>query len=79
MSWQDIVISIGSALLTIGLIPTVVAKEKPAVTTSLTSGTIILVFAATGTTIGLWFTAAVQVITSGLWFVLAYQKAFRKE
>lgn len=78
MSWQDLVISAGSAIITIGLIPTVLAQEKPALSTSLITGFLLAVFAITFFTLELWFTAFVNVFTSALWFTLAVQKYRRR-
>ena len=78
MSWQDLVVGVGSAVITLSLIPTVLAEEKPALATSLITGTILAIFAITFFTLELWLTAAVNVFTSLLWFTLFFQKVLRK-
>lgn len=78
MSWQDIVIGGGSAILTIALIPTVFDKQKPALATSLITGGMVTVFVFTFATLSLWFTAAVDIVTASIWFLLAFQRMRQK-
>jgi hypothetical protein len=75
MTWQDILLTIGSILLLVALLPSVRAKDKPIVTTSLLTGTVLFVFAIIYASLDLWFSAAITVLTSTTWLVLAYQKA----
>lgn len=78
MSWQDLVISGGSFIITLSLIPTVLAKEKPAPATSLITAAILSIFVVTFASLSLWFTAIVNVFTATLWFTLFFQRLLRK-
>ena len=78
MSLQDVVISVGTLIISFSLLATVVAEEKPALSTSLTTGTVLIIFAVTFASIPLWFTAGVNVFTATLWFILAFQRFQRR-
>jgi hypothetical protein len=74
MQWQDLVLAVSQLCFTIALLPTLLSKDKPALTTSLMNGTILLVVALTLSTLALWFAAVTSLTTCVLWFVLAVQK-----
>lgn len=74
MSWQDWVLSAGQWVFIAALIPTVISHDKPALTTSLITGTVAVIFALTFATLSLWIAALSTLLTSATWFVLAYQK-----
>lgn len=77
--WQDYVIAVGSIIFVIALIPSVLGKHKPALSTSLLTGTVLLVFAMTYLTLSLWFAAITTTLTATLWYVLAVQKYLQKD
>lgn len=74
MHWQDLVLTIGQILFIISLIPSITSKHKPALTTSLISGVVLMLFAATYINLSLVFAAIGTFITGVLWLILAYQK-----
>lgn len=74
MAWQDIILSVGSWIFTIALIPSVLSKDKPALSSSLTTGSVLAVYAVTYLTLSLWTAAASTVLVAGMWFTLAVQK-----
>lgn len=74
MEWQDIVLSVGSWIFTIALIPSVLSKDKPALSSSLMTGSVLVVYAVTYLTLSLWTAAASTVLVAGVWFTLAVQK-----
>ena len=74
MVWQDWILTTGSILFIIALAPSVFSKDKPALTTSLLTGTVLAVFAFVYGTLHLWLAATTTSITSFTWFILAYQK-----
>lgn len=74
MTWQDIVLTLGSWVFIFALIPSVIGKDKPAFNTSLITGVTLLAFVFTYTSLSLWMTAFAQLIVAILWLVLAYQK-----
>src|SRR5205085_471352 len=57
MQWQDLVLAVSQLSFTAALLPTLLSKDKPALTTSLMNGTILLVVAFTLSTLALWFAA----------------------
>ena len=74
MSWQDIVLSAGSWIFVIALTPAIRAKEKPPLSTSLMTGTILVVFAVTYATLALWLSVVSTGLVAAAWFTLAIQK-----
>lgn len=73
MDWQDIVLTIGSALFSVALLPSVFGKNKPAWSSSLLTGSVLGVFAVVYATLGLWFSFGSTLVTASLWFVLLAQ------
>jgi len=78
MSWQDIVLSIGTVLFIAALIPSVRSKDKPHLVTSLMNGSILVVFAVTYLSLELFFSFAMTLIVASLWLLLAWQKHSQK-
>jgi hypothetical protein len=74
MTWQDIILTVGNLLMAASLIPSVVSSDKPALSTSLLSGSILFTFAIVFATLSLWITAFAVSLNVILWFVLALQK-----
>lgn len=63
-------------MFAIALIPTVLGKDKPPISTSIMTSVILIVFAATFVTLDLWFSAISTVAAGSPWFILAIQKYF---
>ena len=74
MEWQDIVLSVGSWVFAIALIPSVIGKDKPALATSLSTGIILLVYAAGYVTRWLWSASISTFLVAAMWLTLAVQK-----
>jgi len=74
MEWQDIVLSVGSWVFAIALIPSVIGKDKPALATSLSTGIILLVYAAVYVTLSLWSASISTFLVAAMWLTLAVQK-----
>jgi hypothetical protein len=72
--WQDFVFSLGSIIFVIALFPSVKSKDKPALSTSLTTGSVLAIFALTYLTLQLWFSSFTTLLTSLEWFLLGVQK-----
>jgi hypothetical protein len=70
--WQDTVLTIGTMIFIIALLPSVFGSAKPAAMTSLMTGTVLAIFAVTYTMLPdpLWFAAVTTATTSTVWFVL---------
>lgn len=77
MHWQDLILTIGSIIFTLALIPSVMSKDKPALSSSLLTGAVLLVFAGVYASLALWFSMVTTVITGLVWLLLAYQKFSR--
>ena len=78
MTWQDIVLSAGSWIFTIALLPSIFGKDKPPLFTSVLTGTILVIFAAVYFTLHLWFSVVSASVLALGWLILAAQKFSRK-
>jgi ABC-type cobalamin transport system permease subunit len=65
--WQDIIFSIGSIIFTIALIPAILERKYPPISTCILTGVMIGVYAATDLTLELWFSAITSAISALLW------------
>lgn len=74
MHWQDIVLTAGGVIFIIALIPSVLSKDKPALSSSIMTGTVLIIFAYVYFTLSLWFSTLTTAITGIIWFILAAQK-----
>lgn len=74
MLWQDWVLSASLLILLIALIPTVTGKDKPALATSIITGSLLMIVAFVYVTLSLWFSAIVVTLTGVLWLTLFVQK-----
>ena len=74
MLWQDWVLTVGSAIFAFALLPSISSQHKPALSTSLMTGTVLIIFSLVYLTLSLWFAAVTTSITGGLWLTLAVQK-----
>ncbi|MFA7309614.1 MAG: hypothetical protein WC050_01780, partial [Candidatus Paceibacterota bacterium] len=54
MVWQDIVISIGGWAATFALVPTLIGRDKPAISSCFFTFTIVASFSICYATLGLW-------------------------
>ena len=71
---QDLILTVGSLVLMIALIPSILGEHKPALSTSASTGMVLVVFAGVYTSLRLWFAAIVTCLSGILWLVLAIQK-----
>ena len=71
---QDLILTLGSLVFVVALIPTVLGKHKPALSTSVSTGLVLFVFVGVYISLRLWFTAATTFLTGSLWIALAVQK-----
>ena len=77
VSWQDIVLTLGSVGFLIALIPTILGAAKPAPLTSFATGFVLVVFAVTYATLDLRFASVVTAITGLAWFFILWQSLRR--
>ena len=78
MKWQDVIMMIGSFIFAIALWPSVKGKDKPALSSSLITGTVLLIFSICYATLGLWLAFSTNFLTVIMWYILAFQKFRRK-
>ena len=65
--WQDIVFALGSIVFTIALIPAILEKKYPPISTCVLTGVMIGVYAVTDITLQLWFSAITGAISALFW------------
>ena len=75
--WQDLVFTVGGGMFFLALLPTLLGKNKPALSTSLLTGGILFVFALTYMTMGMLFSAVATGLTSATWLTIAAQISWR--
>lgn len=76
VSWQDYVLAIGQALFVLALLPALpVAAPKPPRVTCVITGLVLLVFAATLTTLALWWAATMNALCGAVWLYLLRRRA----
>ena len=56
------------------LLPSIFSKHKPSVYTSVSTGTILGIFAVVYFSLDMWFAATTTLVTCGLWATLAIQE-----
>ncbi len=74
MQVQDFILTAGSLVFIAALIPTILGKGKPEISTSLTTGSVLVVFSGVYISLDLWFSACTTFVTSLCWFMLTIQK-----
>lgn len=72
--WQDIVLTICIFVFNLALIPSVLGKSKPEVSTSIVTATFLTLTVVVYISLSLWFSATMQAINASLWTALAIQK-----
>jgi hypothetical protein len=73
MKWQDVVLSLGSAVLMCSLLPSVLTPNKPAAATSLTTAIVLAAFTVVYADLRLWATTALTAASAALWAALWLQ------
>ena len=71
---QDFLITVGTLLFLVALIPTIIGKDKPALSTSFLTASVLLVFSGTFASLHLWFSAVTDIANAGGWLILGIQK-----
>jgi hypothetical protein len=75
MLWQDYVLTIGSIVFAVALIPAIVAKEKPPLSTSVPTFFFLYLFSFVYLTLHLWLSTVTTLITGSMWLILAIQQS----
>ena len=74
MAWQDLIIAAGQWVFLLALLPSIFGKDKPALSTSILTSTVLAVLAFTYATLSLWVSTISGILVSSAWLVLAVQK-----
>lgn len=72
--WQDIVFAAGSIVFTIALIPAIVKKQYPPISTCLLTGVMIGIYAITDLTLALWFSAITSAVSALIWIMMGVKQ-----
>lgn len=72
--WQDLIFTAGSIIFALALMPSILGPHKPALASSITTASVLYVFAATYLTLDLIFSAVATFTTGAMWTALAIQK-----
>jgi len=65
---------LGGFIFTLALIPSIKAKDKPALSTSLITGIVLAIFCIAYATMSLWLAFSAEILSTSAWFILAIQK-----
>ena len=74
MKWQDLVFMIGGFIFSLALIPTIRAKEKPAISSSLMTLVVLTAYGVSYLTLDLYLASITTILTAGAWLILLIQK-----
>jgi len=73
MSWQDLVLAAGGFVIAAGIIPTILGRVKPAISTTATIVVVLGVSMFAFATLGLWLTAIGVALQFVLWGIVLWQ------
>lgn len=71
--WQDTVIAVCQLAFFPSMLPTILGKDKPALSTSILNAVIVSIITYCFYTLKLWFSVATGTLTAAIWIVLAIQ------
>ena len=74
ISWQDMVLAVCIAAFNVALIPSVIGKSKPQLSTSVLTFSFLLPQAVVFFSLSLWYSFVMCVINASLWATLGIQK-----
>lgn len=74
MSWQDIVLSVGSWIFLVALFPAILSKDKPPLSTSLPTGIVLVAYTGVYFSLHLYGSMASTGLVALAWLTLAMQK-----
>lgn len=72
--WQDWVLTLGSLVFFIALIPSILSKDKPDIKTSMPTALVMTAFTITYGSLGLWYGMSTSALTTIAWYILWFQK-----
>ncbi|MCB9822467.1 hypothetical protein H6801_03845 [Candidatus Nomurabacteria bacterium] len=74
MSWQDIVIAVCQFAFLPSMLPTILGREKPALSTSIMNFVLVSVITLTLFTLKLWLSVVSGAMIALIWLILAIQQ-----
>ncbi len=77
--WQDWIIGIGNFVFFVALIPTIRAYEKPAVSTSAMTASVMTTFVICFVTLHLWLSFVAGALSASCWWILMVQVIIRNK
>ena len=77
--WQDIVFSLGSIVFGIALIPAIVEKQYPPISTCIMTSIMIIMYSLADITLDLWFSAIAGIISATIWIMMGIKQIKKKE
>ena len=72
--WQDYVLALCSFIFSLALIPSIIGSHKPEFSTSVVTGSLLLVYSAVYFSLGLWIAGIANTVSAILWLILAEQR-----
>lgn len=78
MIWQDAILTLGSLVFMVALVPMLLGCEKPPLTASIPTGLTLLAFAPAQWTLGAVYAAVTGTILGLMWLTLAAQRLLRE-
>lgn len=73
MSWQDLVLAAGGFVIAAGIVPTILGRVKPALSTTATIVAVLGVSMFAFASLGLWLTAVGVALQFVLWGIVLWQ------
>lgn len=73
MQWEEYLVSFGTLVLVLGLVPTVFGRHKPALSTSLVTFAVLSSFVVAFFSLHLYLAAALNTLNALVWGIIALQ------
>ncbi len=74
MQWQDVVISLAQIVAVFSLLPSILSKDKPALTTCVMNFVLVMIISTCLLSLGLWFSSITAYAIAFTWLILVVQK-----
>ena len=72
--WQDAIFSIGMAVFALSLLPAIIERQYPPVSTCIITTIVIIIFGIADATLGLWVAAVLSAVNAFLWLYMALRQ-----
>jgi len=78
-AWQDIILAVGSLILAVALLPSIMSQHKPDLWTSSLTCVVLFIFSITYASLSLWYATCTTTLAALLWGILFVQKLLSKD